>query len=65
MNWSNICSALALPRRDTKPHAKKLIHEFGGFGALPHGRTGPSESQGRRGFGGRRGCDQDSRRRAR
>ena len=26
--------ALALPRRDTKPLAKKLIHEFGGFGAL-------------------------------
>lgn len=25
---------LALPRRDTKPLAKKLIHEFGGFGAL-------------------------------
>jgi DNA repair protein RadC len=26
--------ALALPRRDTKPLAKKLIHEFGGFGSL-------------------------------
>ena len=26
--------ALALPRRDTKPLAKKLIHDFGGFGAL-------------------------------
>lgn len=26
--------ALALPRRDTKPIAKKLIREFGGFGAL-------------------------------
>ena len=26
--------ALALPRRDTKPLAKKLIKEFGGFGAL-------------------------------
>ena len=26
--------ALALPRRDTKPLAKKLIQEFGGFGAL-------------------------------
>ena len=26
--------ALALPRRDTKPLAKKLIHEFGGFGPL-------------------------------
>jgi DNA repair protein RadC len=26
--------ALALPRRDTKPLAKKLIAEFGGFGAL-------------------------------
>jgi DNA repair protein RadC len=26
--------ALALPRRDTKPLAKKLIHEFGGFGGL-------------------------------
>lgn len=26
--------ALALPRRDTKPLAKKLIREFGGFGAL-------------------------------
>ena len=26
--------ALALPRRDTKPLAKRLIHEFGGFGAL-------------------------------
>ena len=26
--------ALALPRRDTKPLAKKLIHEFGSFGAL-------------------------------
>jgi DNA repair protein RadC len=26
--------ALALPRRDTKPLAKKLINEFGGFGAL-------------------------------
>jgi DNA repair protein RadC len=25
---------LALPRRDTKPLAKKLIHEFGGFGGL-------------------------------
>lgn len=25
---------LALPRRDTKPLAKKLIREFGGFGAL-------------------------------
>ena len=26
--------ALALPRRDTKPLAKKLIEDFGGFGAL-------------------------------
>ena len=26
--------ALALPRRDTKPLAKKLIQQFGGFGAL-------------------------------
>jgi DNA repair protein RadC len=26
--------ALALPRRDTKPLAKKLIADFGGFGAL-------------------------------
>ena len=26
--------ALAIPRRDTKPLAKKLIAEFGGFGAL-------------------------------
>ena len=26
--------ALALPRRDTKPLAKRLIHEFGGFGGL-------------------------------
>jgi DNA repair protein RadC len=26
--------ALALPRRDTKPLAKKLIHGFGGFGRL-------------------------------
>ena len=26
--------ALALPRRDTKPLAKKLIKEFGGFGSL-------------------------------
>lgn len=26
--------ALALPRRDTKPLAKKLIREFGGFGSL-------------------------------
>jgi DNA repair protein RadC len=26
--------ALTLPRRDTKPIAKHLIHEFGGFGAL-------------------------------
>lgn len=26
--------ALAIPRRDTKPLAKKLIDEFGGFGAL-------------------------------
>lgn len=26
--------ALALPRRDTKPLAKKLIQEFGGFGSL-------------------------------
>ena len=26
--------ALAIPRRDTKPIAKKLIREFGGFGAL-------------------------------
>ena len=26
--------ALALPRRDTKPLAKKLIQDFGGFGAL-------------------------------
>jgi DNA repair protein RadC len=26
--------ALALPRRDTKPLAKKLINEFGGFGSL-------------------------------
>jgi DNA repair protein RadC len=26
--------ALALPRRDTKPLAKKLIHDFGGFGRL-------------------------------
>lgn len=25
---------LAIPRRDTKPLAKRLIHEFGGFGAL-------------------------------
>ena len=25
---------LAIPRRDTKPLAKKLIHEFGGFGRL-------------------------------
>ncbi len=25
---------LALPRRDTKPLAKRLIHEFGGFGGL-------------------------------
>ena len=26
--------ALALPRRDTKPLAKRLIEDFGGFGAL-------------------------------
>ena len=26
--------ALAIPRRDTKPLAKKLIHDFGGFGRL-------------------------------
>ena len=26
--------ALAIPRRDTKPIAKKLIREFGGFGSL-------------------------------
>lgn len=26
--------ALAIPRRDTKPLARKLIREFGGFGAL-------------------------------
>lgn len=26
--------ALAIPRRDTKPLAKKLIRDFGGFGAL-------------------------------
>ncbi len=26
--------ALTIPRRDTKPMAKKLIHEFGGFGRL-------------------------------
>jgi len=26
--------ALAIPRRDTKPLAKKLLHEFGGFGGL-------------------------------
>ena len=26
--------ALAIPRRDTKPIAKKLLREFGGFGAL-------------------------------
>jgi DNA repair protein RadC len=26
--------ALAIPRRDTKPLARKLIEEFGGFGAL-------------------------------
>lgn len=26
--------ALAIPRKDTKPLAKKLIHEFGGFGGL-------------------------------
>ena len=26
--------ALALPRRDTKPLAKKLIRQFGGYGAL-------------------------------
>lgn len=26
--------ALALPRRDTKPIAKRLIHDFGGYGAL-------------------------------
>jgi DNA repair protein RadC len=26
--------ALALPRRDTKPLAKKLINDFGGFGSL-------------------------------
>lgn len=26
--------ALAIPRRDTKPLAKKLLREFGGFGAL-------------------------------
>lgn len=26
--------ALALPRRDTKPLAKKLIHAFGGYGGL-------------------------------
>jgi DNA repair protein RadC len=26
--------ALAIPRRDTKPLAKKLIREFGGYGAL-------------------------------
>ena len=26
--------ALALPRRDTKPLAKQLLHEFGGYGAL-------------------------------
>ena len=26
--------ALAIPRRDTKPLAKRLIEEFGGFGAL-------------------------------
>jgi DNA repair protein RadC len=26
--------ALAIPRRDTKPLAKKLIREFGGFGSL-------------------------------
>ncbi|MDP8912537.1 MAG: hypothetical protein M3N39_03040, partial [Pseudomonadota bacterium] len=25
---------LALPRRDTKPLAKKLIKDFGGFGSL-------------------------------
>ena len=25
---------LAIPRRDTKPLAKQLIHDFGGFGAL-------------------------------
>ena len=25
---------LAIPRRDTKPLAKKLLHEFGGFGGL-------------------------------
>lgn len=26
--------ALAIPRRDTKPLAKKLLHDFGGIGAL-------------------------------
>ena len=26
--------ALAIPRRDTKPIPKKLLREFGGFGAL-------------------------------
>src|SRR3954468_17672136 len=26
--------ALAIPRRDTKPLAKKLLREFGGFGPL-------------------------------
>ena len=26
--------ALAIPRRDTKPLAKQLLHEFGGIGAL-------------------------------
>ena len=26
--------ALAIPRRDTKPLARKLIHDFGGFGQL-------------------------------
>src|ERR1044072_4369123 len=26
--------ALAIPRRDTKPLAKKLLREFGGYGAL-------------------------------
>jgi DNA repair protein RadC len=35
---------LALPRRDTKPLAKKLIHEFGGFGALLSA-DGPSIAQ--------------------
>jgi DNA repair protein RadC len=35
---------LAIPRRDTKPLAKKLIREFGGFGAL---LTADSEAIGR------------------